>query len=53
VDRILIVDDDKDLQQTLSVILASEGYEIFSAENGKQANTRGSKTDFQISFFWI
>ena len=36
-DRILIVDDDKDLQQTLSAILASEGYEIFAAENGKQA----------------
>jgi len=39
-DRILIVDDDKDLQQTLSVILESEGYEIFSAETGKHAITK-------------
>jgi len=37
VDTILIVDDDKDLQQTLSFILESEGYKVFSAENGKQA----------------
>ena len=36
-DTILIVDDDKDLQQTLSFILESEGYKVFSAENGKQA----------------
>ena len=36
-DTILIVDDDKDLRQTLSYILEIEGYKVFSAENGKQA----------------
>jgi len=39
VDTILIVDDDKDLQKTLSYILKTEGYKVFSAENGKQAMT--------------
>ena len=36
-DIILIVDDDKDLQKTLSYMLGIEGYKVFSAENGKQA----------------
>ena len=36
-DTILIVDDDKDLRQTLSYILEIEGYKVFSAVDGKQA----------------
>jgi len=34
---ILIVDDDKDLRQTLTYMLEIEGYKIFSAGDGKQA----------------
>ncbi|MCD4695775.1 MAG: response regulator, partial [Bacteroidales bacterium] len=36
-DTILLVDDDKYLQQTLSIILEDEGFEVFSATNGKKA----------------
>lgn len=35
--RILIVDDDADIRQVLSVLLRSEGYEVETGENGQEA----------------
>ena len=35
--RILIVDDDQDIQDMFGEILAAEGYEVLRAENGKVA----------------
>jgi DNA-binding response OmpR family regulator len=34
---ILIVDDEKNIRGALEIILSSAGYEVFAAENGKQA----------------
>lgn len=38
--RILIVEDDKDLNNAYSIILKNEGHEIVSAYDGKQALTK-------------
>jgi len=35
--KILIVDDDKDIRQMLSILLSNEGYDTAQAENGQQA----------------
>lgn len=36
-DKILIIDDDKDMQLLLSDLITSEGYEVITADNGKKA----------------
>lgn len=44
--RVLIVEDDTDLRETLSQILTDEGYRVWSAEHGRAALERlrdGSK----------
>jgi DNA-binding response OmpR family regulator len=35
--KILIADDEKDLREALFTVLAAEGYEVLTAENGKVA----------------
>jgi CheY-like chemotaxis protein len=35
--RVLVIDDDGDLRELLSAVLKSEGYEVFTAENGAAA----------------
>ena len=35
--RILLIDDDKNIRQTLSIVLQEEGYIVDTAENGKEA----------------
>lgn len=35
--RILIVDDDPDIREVVSILLGSEGYQVLQAENGGQA----------------
>ena len=35
--RILLIDDDKNIRQTLAIILQEEGYVVDTAENGKEA----------------
>lgn len=41
--RILIVEDDKDLNNAYSIILKSEGHEVESAFDGKEALTKAKK----------
>ena len=36
-ERIMIVDDDKDIQEVIQVLLSSEGYNVIEASNGKEA----------------
>jgi DNA-binding NtrC family response regulator len=35
--RILLIDDDKNIRQTLAIVLQEEGYFVDTAENGKEA----------------
>jgi signal transduction histidine kinase len=35
--RVLVADDDRDIRESLEDLLEDEGYEVLSAENGKQA----------------
>jgi CheY-like chemotaxis protein len=34
--RVLIVDDEQDIRDALSDVMECEGYQVFTAENGKQ-----------------
>src|SRR4051812_11741916 len=35
--RVLVADDDRDIRESLQDLLVDQGYEVLSAENGKQA----------------
>lgn len=35
--KILVIDDDKNIRQTLAMVLEEEGYDVDTAENGKEA----------------
>ena len=47
--RILVVDDDKSIRKTLSMILELEGYEVDTAENGKEAIDKSNLKLFNIA----
>jgi len=36
-EKILLIDDDKNIRQTLTIVLQEEGYIVDTAENGKEA----------------
>jgi two-component system, NtrC family, response regulator HydG len=48
--RIMIVDDDQDLAESLADLLKVFGYEVAIATNGKDALQRAQMTDFDITF---
>ena len=46
--RILVVDDEEGIRQTLSFVLEDEGYEIVTASNGSEALTNLSADSFDV-----
>ncbi|MBQ7707187.1 MAG: response regulator transcription factor [Lachnospiraceae bacterium] len=46
--NILVCDDEKDIVEALTIYLQSEGYNIFSAYNGKEAVEMVEKEDIQL-----
>ena len=46
--RILVCDDEKDIVSALEIYLKSEGYEVVSAYNGKEALEKLSKNDIHL-----
>ncbi len=47
-ERLLIVDDDDSLRDSLSLVLAAEGYEITTAADAEQALVRVGETPFDV-----
>jgi two-component system response regulator HydG len=48
--RIMIVDDDQDLAESLADLLKVFGYEVTLAANGRDALQRAQMSDFDITF---
>ena len=48
--RIMIVDDDQDLAESLADLLKVFGYEVTVATNGKDALQRAEASDFDVTF---
>ena len=48
--RIMIVDDDRDLAESLADLLKVFGYQVDIATNGKDALQRAQADDFDITF---
>src|SRR5215475_11855771 len=48
--RIMIVDDDRDLAESLADLLRVFGYEVAIAHNGKDALQRAQTSDFDLTF---
>jgi len=48
--RIMIVDDDRDLAESLADLLKVFGYEVTVATNGKDALERAQISDFDVTF---
>src|SRR5215472_1172169 len=46
--RILVVDDEKSQRDILSMILSSEGYEVFTASSGSQALKQVQKERYDL-----
>ncbi len=46
--HILVVDDEKNIRRTLSMILSSEGYQVEEAETGKEAIDRIKRKNFDL-----
>jgi len=46
--KILVVDDELSMRELLELILTAEGYEVFSAENGKKAIAMIEDTAFNL-----
>jgi DNA-binding NtrC family response regulator len=51
--KILIVDDDKDLLKTLTGILETEGYEVNTAETGKEAIDKSKDQFYNLALLDI
>jgi len=51
--RILIIDDDESIRNTLSMILEHEGYKVDTAENGKLAIAKSSENFYNLALIDI
>ena len=49
--KILLVDDEPDILEILSFNLSNEGYQIFTAENGKEAIKLGRSAFASLGLF--
>jgi len=47
--RILIVDDDRDILESLRILLKAKGYEIETAETGKEALDKFATASFDLA----
>ena len=47
--RILIIDDDKTIRETLSLLLKKEGYIVDTAENGKEAIVKANANFYNLA----
>lgn len=47
--KILLVDDEPVIRETLCSILKEEGYEVFTAKTGSEAMTRAAETIFDVA----
>ena len=48
--KLLIIDDERGIRNTLKEILADEGYEVDTAENGQQGLEMAQKTTYDLIF---
>ncbi len=46
--RILLVDDDENIRETLGTVLREEGYDVEVVSSGKEAIKENSKSDFAL-----
>lgn len=47
-EKLLLIDDEKPILETLGLSISSEGYEVFTAENGKQGLEIFDKEDIKL-----
>jgi len=48
--RVLVIDDEKAIRETLSEILADEGYAVTSIESGEEGLKRLREENFDLAF---
>ena len=46
--KILIIDDEEILTKTFSILLEKNGYEVYTAKNGQDAQTMAEEEDFDL-----
>lgn len=49
-EKILVVDDEKGIQDLFRFVLEAEGYEVFTADNGLEGLEMAKKHDFTVIF---
>jgi DNA-binding response OmpR family regulator len=47
-DKVLVVDDDQEMRESLSILLEGEGYEVILGSNGKEAIELAEKENPQV-----
>ena len=51
--RILVVDDDESIRKTLAIILGEQGYQVDTAENGKEAIAKSNARFYNLALIDI
>lgn len=47
--KILVADDERELREILKLMLGAEGYEVVTAENGREALSLADET---VDMYW-